>query len=124
MEKAKTIVGVVEDLFFAVKIGDAAKRVGAAVVFVKTIEAVLEALPKSPVLILVDLNLKTIDPIELITHIRDKDRTAPVIGFVSHVQVELRQQAQQAGYDTVLARSAFSEKLPQILRQYTHSANN
>jgi len=34
------------------------------------------------------------------------------------VQGELKQKAQEAGCDTVLPRSAFSQSLPQILRRY------
>jgi hypothetical protein len=39
----------------------------------------------------------------------------PSIGFVSHVQTELIDAARQAGVDEVLARSAFTMRLPEIL---------
>ena len=42
-----------------------------------------------------------------------------VVGYVSHVQGELKQQAQQAGCNMVLARSAFSQNLPQILKRHS-----
>ena len=38
-----------------------------------------------------------------------------LVGYVSHVQGELKQAAQEAGCDMVLARSAFSQNLLQIL---------
>jgi hypothetical protein len=41
-----------------------------------------------------------------------------VIGFVSHVQIEVRKSAELAGCDVVLARSVFSAKLPEVLQQY------
>ena len=39
-------------------------------------------------------------------------------GFVSHVQGELKQKAQEAGCDVVMPRSAFSQTLPQLLRRH------
>jgi hypothetical protein len=35
------------------------------------------------------------------------------------VQVELKQQAQEAGCDMVMARSAFSQNLPQIFKRHS-----
>jgi hypothetical protein len=41
-----------------------------------------------------------------------------LLGYVSHVQGDLKQAAQEAGCDMVLARSAFSQNLPQILKRH------
>ena len=41
-----------------------------------------------------------------------------LIGYISHVQGELKVQAQQDGCDMVLARSAFSQNLPQLLKRF------
>jgi hypothetical protein len=41
-----------------------------------------------------------------------------VVGFVSHVQGELKQKAQEAGCNMVLARSAFSQNMQQIFKRY------
>jgi hypothetical protein len=41
-----------------------------------------------------------------------------LLGYLSHVQGELKLKAQEAGCDTVLPRSAFSQSLPQILKRY------
>ncbi|HEX8915555.1 MAG TPA: hypothetical protein VF796_24590 [Humisphaera sp.] len=38
-----------------------------------------------------------------------------VVGFVSHVDTETINKARDAGVDRVLARSAFVERLPQLL---------
>jgi hypothetical protein len=42
-----------------------------------------------------------------------------LIGYLSHVQGELKQQAQEAGANVVMARSAFSQNLPQILKRHS-----
>jgi len=44
-----------------------------------------------------------------------------LIGYLSHIQVELKQQAQEAGCDMVLARSAFSQNLPLIFKRHSTS---
>jgi hypothetical protein len=38
------------------------------------------------------------------------------------VQADLKQAAQQKGCDTVIARSAFSQNLPTILKRYAEGA--
>ncbi|HXG65442.1 MAG TPA: hypothetical protein VNO70_10055, partial [Blastocatellia bacterium] len=42
-------------------------------------------------------------------------RDVPIIGFLSHVQVDLKRQAEMAGCDYVIPRSLFSQALPQIV---------
>ena len=56
-------------------------------------------------------------PIETIAAIKQDPALAATrtLGFVSHVQSDVIAAARQAGCDEVLARSAFTEKLPAIL---------
>jgi CheY-like chemotaxis protein len=115
----KLVVAVIEDLLFTVKISDAAKRAGLQTQFVKTEEATLERAKEKPLLIIIDLNCGCVDPIGLIGALKSGDTAkVPVIGFVSHVQGELKQKAHEAGCDMVMARSAFSQNLAQILRRH------
>ena len=117
------IVAVLDDLFFMVKIMDAAKRAGMEVVFVKEDAKVFELAKDQPVLIIIDLNIKTLDSAKLIHQLKQEPETKhiPLLGFVSHVQVELKRQAQEAGADQVLPRSTFSTKLPAILQGHRES---
>ena len=39
----------------------------------------------------------------------------PIVGFASHVQTDVIEAARKAGVDDVLARSAFTQRLPEIL---------
>lgn len=118
MTQSNTVIAVLDDLFFNVKIADAAKRAGFQVVFVKTPDAAKERLHEAPALVVIDLNCSALDPIQLVSEIKSGEfRQIPVIGYVSHVQVELRQKAQDAGCDVVLARSSVDSKLPQILAE-------
>ena len=115
------ILAVLDDLFFTVKINESAKRAGMPIVFVKSEQDVLEQATAKPALIIIDLNCGKIDPLDVVRKLKGAQETKgiSVIGYVSHVQGELKQQAQEAGCDMVLARSAFSQNLPQILKRYT-----
>ncbi|HXI40779.1 MAG TPA: hypothetical protein VNH83_12410 [Bryobacteraceae bacterium] len=109
------------DLFFSVKINDAAKRVGLSVEFVKDHDEVLAKAKAHPTLIIFDLNFESVDPLGLISKLKSAAdlKNISVIGFLSHVQGELKQKAHETGCDMVLARSAFSQNLPQILKRHS-----
>lgn len=118
--RSKKILAVVDDLMFTVKINDLAKRAGLTAEFVKSeVDAVLKA-KEQPALIILDLNGHSVDPLPLILKLKGDEETRAIslIGYVSHVQGELKQAAQEAGCDMVLARSAFSTNLPMILKRH------
>jgi PleD family two-component response regulator len=119
----RQILAVVEDLFFTVKINESAKRAGMTVQFVKTEQDALAQAAARPALIIIDLNLARIDPLKLIAELKANPETKDIglLGYLSHVQGELKQKAQEAGCDLVMVRSAFSQNLPQILRRYSAS---
>ncbi len=116
----KKVLAVVDDLFFIVKISDAAKRAGLDVEYVKSDEDVLAKAKENPALIIFDLNFNGIDPLKLITALKAGEESKPIslIAYLSHVQGELKQKAHEAGCDMVLARSAFSQNLVQILKRH------
>jgi CheY-like chemotaxis protein len=117
---SKKILAVLEDLFFTVKINESAKRAGLSIEFVKSEQDVLDRAKHGPALIIVDLNYGGIDPLRLIATLKaeSETKTISLIGYLSHVQGELKQAAHEAGCDMVLARSAFSQNLPQILKRH------
>ncbi len=120
-QEPKRILAVVTDLFFSVKLTEAAKRAGLALEFVKDAKEVLEKAKTKPSLIVLDLNFDAAHPIKLISKLKaDADtRGISLIGYLSHIQADLKQEAQQAGCDMVLARSAFSQNMPQIFRRHS-----
>jgi len=117
----KRVLAVVSDLFFSVKINDAAKRAGMTVEFVKDEKDALAKAQTKPTLIILDLNFESANPIDLISKLKGNNelKNISLIGFLSHVQGELKQKAHEAGCDIVLARSAFSQNLPQILKRHS-----
>lgn len=122
-QENKKILAAVSDLFFSVKITDAAKRAGMPLEFVKEEKELLAKAQEKPTLIIFDLNFETIQPLKLISAIKGDPHLKQIslLGYVSHVQGELKQQAHEAGCDVVLARSAFSQNLQQILKRHSGS---
>ena len=120
MGNNKRVVGVVSDLMFMVKIQEAAKQAGLETVFVKSKQETLEQARQEPAVIILDLNNSGVDALDLIAALKAEEETRKIrlVGFVSHVQADLKQAAQQQGCDMVIARSAFSQNLPTILRRY------
>jgi PleD family two-component response regulator len=118
----KKILAVVEDLLFTVKISDAAKRAGLDVEFLKSERDVIDkATSEKPLLIILDLNFNAVQPLKLISKLKGNGQMKQIslIGYLSHVQGELKQQAQEAGANIVMARSAFSQNLQQILKRHS-----
>ena len=96
-------------------------RSGLSLEFVKEPKDVLVKAQDKPSLIIFDLNLEASQPLKLIAKLKGKNETKGIslIGYLSHIQAELKHQAQEAGCDMVLARSAFSQNLPQIFKRHS-----
>ena len=115
--QGKTVVAVLSDLMFTVKIQDAAKRAGIKTVFVNSAADALAQAKLNPSLLIIDLNNAKVEPLALIGQLKGDEATRHVklLGYVSHVQVDLRQAAQDKGCDVVVARSAFVQNLAELL---------
>src|SRR5579864_16976 len=116
------IFAYVDDLFFVTKITDTAKKLNVRVEFVKAGEDLLEKIGEAenlPSLVIFDLNNLNAKPLATIPKLKARfKKGTSILGFVSHVQGDLKLKAQEAGCDTVMPRSAFSQNLPQLLRRH------
>lgn len=115
-------VAVLDDMFFASKIREAAKASGVDVEFIKSEYALHGFNPSEPPsLVIVDLANKSIAPLDIIRLIKSSDKfgNARVIGYLPHVAKELALRVLDAGYDQVLPRSKFSRELADILSGIT-----
>jgi hypothetical protein len=115
----------IEDLFFLAKIQETARKLGVKVEFVKgenkdVVARICDA-PENekPTLIVFDLNNLNAKPMALIPKFKGKFKKAvSIIGFLNHLQGDLKMKALEAGCDVVMPRSAFSQSLPVLLRRY------
>jgi len=114
----------IEDLFFLAKIQETARKLGVKVAFIKGDKesvAKLTDLPEEerPKLVVFDLNNLAAKPMTLIPKLKTKLKKATsIVGFLNHLQGELKAKAIEAGCDAVMPRSAFSQTLPNLLRRY------
>jgi hypothetical protein len=114
----------IEDLFFLAKIQEASRKLGVKVEFVKGDKEVLARITDAPeaeraALLVFDLNNVAAKPLTIIPKLRAKlKKSVSIIGFLSHLQGDLKMKATEAGCDTVMPRSAFSQSLPNLLRRY------
>lgn len=122
-DAATRIFAFVEDLFFMTKIMDMAKKLNVKVAFVKTLDELMEKVgsngDEKPSLVIFDLNNANAKPLTTIPKVKSKlKKGTSILGFVSHVQGDLKMKAQEAGCDSVMPRSAFSQNLPSLLRRH------
>jgi CheY-like chemotaxis protein len=122
-DSTSRIFAFVDDLFFLAKIQETARKMNVKVEFVKTDKDLLDRMKlngeEKPSLIIFDLNNANAKPLTLIPKLKTKlKKGTSIIGFLSHVQGDLKQKAHEVGCDMVLPRSAFSQNLPQLLRRH------
>ncbi len=116
----KEVLAAVSDMIFAAKINGAAAQAGVSVTFVKSLEKLIErATNLTPKLIILDLNNPRFDPIAAIKELKSNQALCaiPIVGFLSHMQIELRRQAQEIGCDVTMPRSQFNTNLVNILSE-------
>jgi CheY-like chemotaxis protein len=117
-----TVFAVIDDLFFIGKLAGTAKQVGATLQTTTAAQFSLDALRREkPALIIFDLNATTASAVERIRQLKADPELAaiPVVGFFSHVQVELMRAAEQAGCDEVMPRSKFTATLADLLQRFS-----
>ncbi|HZE72319.1 MAG TPA: hypothetical protein VE135_22645 [Pyrinomonadaceae bacterium] len=114
----RVVLAVVEDIFFASKIRGTSQPLGVEVIFIRSADQLTTEFGVKPDLIIVDLHNRKIDPLQVAQMIKSDDRlrSIPLLGFFSHVEVELQRAALAAGYDKVIPRSVFSRDLVSILK--------
>jgi CheY-like chemotaxis protein len=112
------ILAVVDDLMFTSRIKNAAGQLGVSLVFARSSGSALEQMRQSaPSLVIFDLDGARTDPLGTVEAMKRDPALAsiPIVGFVSHVKADLIDAARQAGVDDVMARSAFTARLGEIL---------
>jgi CheY-like chemotaxis protein len=120
----EVILAIVDDLLFMSKIRTTAGQLGVRVTFVRSPDAALSQMrADAPAVVILDLNNPRTDPLGTVAQMKADPALAgiPTVGFVSHVQTDLIDAARRAGVDQVLARSAFTQLLPDILQRGTTS---
>lgn len=115
---AAPLVFALTDLLFGARIRAAAQAKGVEVTVLRTpAELIGAAVERAPRRILIDLDARAYDSVDVIRSLKGDARTrdVDVVAFVSHVREEAIRAARDAGADRVLARSAFVRQLPDLV---------
>lgn len=117
---AGKILAVVENLFFLAKIQHAAQEVNITVESALPEDLSERLVRKGAAAVFLDLNHRSGKAVEVLQAIKGNSAisSVPVVAFLPHVEGDLARTARAAGCDVVLARSAFSQQLPQLLKKY------
>lgn len=114
------ILAVLDDLMFTSKITTTAKGLGVTVKFARSADGALADMRKdTPSLVILDLNNPRTNPLAIVAGMKADPVLAavPTVGYASHVQVDVINAARQAGVDEVMARSAFTTNLAEIMKR-------
>ena len=106
-----------DDLFFLAKIQETARKLNVKVEFVKTEGDLQEKLKgngdEKPSLIIFDLNNANAKPLTLIPKLKSKlKKGTSIIGFLSHVQGDLKQKAHDVGCEWCCRALPFPRTCP------------
>ena len=109
------VLAIVDDLFFRTKIEAAAAQAGIPLVVAGDATAIKQAAGRSWQLVILDLHLSSSDPFQIICDLRSAHPALPMVSYYPHVETHAPLQATQAGCTLVLPRSAFIQRLPELL---------
>jgi PleD family two-component response regulator len=112
------ILAVLDDLMFTSKIKTAAGQLGVAVSFARSADSALAQMRKAkPSLVILDLNNPRTNALAIVAGMKqDPDlQSVHTVGYASHVQTDVINAARAVGVDEVMARSAFTSQLAEIL---------
>ena len=104
------VVALAPDLFFASKVQETLSAAGHDVEVRTTVADALEAARIADVVI-VDLHAEELDLATFSRQLAGK----PLLGFYSHVDVEVKQSAEEAGFDLVVPRSRMAREMPELV---------
>ncbi|HUF88833.1 MAG TPA: response regulator [Gemmatimonadota bacterium] len=109
---------LLDDLFFRTRIEATAEAAGVRLIVSRTPAELADRIEESGgAAVLVDLGLGAADPAEAIRALKRRPDPPAVVAWGSHVDADALNEARAAGADRVLARSAFTRRLPDLLRE-------
>jgi DNA-binding response OmpR family regulator len=113
------ILALEKDLFFSVKIRDTLQRHGMVVTTVRTLAAFEQRLnadsAELPDLVIINTAITGVDWEKAIRLAHQ--RALPVLAFGSHMDLEARAKALQAGANKVVANSKFATDMPGLVQR-------
>jgi len=108
------VIAAIPDVFFRAKVVETAKHLSVTLGIARDADELLQQIrTEKPRLILMDLQAKAWQALDTMVALEG----IPVVGYLAHEEVELREQALAAGCGEVLTKGQFSASLPTLLRR-------
>ena len=115
----RNILVVEDDLFFSVRIESVLKNLGyAAQVISDKAQALEYARQHKPALVIINFGSDRVAPADVTRLVKELPAPPPVLGFCPHVWMpQIRPNALAAGCDLLVANSALTMRLPQLVEK-------
>jgi PleD family two-component response regulator len=116
----RPVLAITADLLFAARVRSTAAAVGTDIILARNADELMRfAHERAPRQIIIDLDSRKVDVIQLITDLkRDAALTSiPILAYVSHVREDMISAARTAGAERVIARGSFVKQLPALLAE-------
>ena len=108
------VIAAIPDVFFRAKVLETAKQLAVPLEVARDADELLQQVrTEKPRLVLMDLQAKALQPLDTLIALEG----IPVVGYLAHEAVELREQALAAGCGEVLTKGQFSASRPALLRR-------
>jgi len=108
------VIAAIPDIFFRAKVLETSKQLSVSLDVARDADELLQQIrAEKPRLILMDLQAKALQPLDTMIALDG----IPVVGYLAHEEIELREQALAAGCGEVLTKGQFSASLPALLRR-------
>jgi len=120
------ILVINNDLIWGTKIAETVRQAGLKCTMAKTEqEAMDQAQQLRPLLILIDLGVKSLDAMALIQRLKQdaKLKEVPVLGYTFHTDQTTWQRGVAAGCDHVVARSALQQALGRAIAKIKNAGS-
>ena len=106
-----------DDLFFTARIESTLRKLGYQVEIAGNLPTTLTMVQQfAPILTIVNFGSERVQPYAVVRQLKAQPNPAPILGFLSHVKIPaVRQEVREAGCDLLVANSALSLRLPQLV---------
>lgn len=112
------VIALPADLIFGARIRATAEAVGASVIIARSPEDLLAKLRDTETrMVILDLDRRGLGISETVKQIKAA-ASAPLLAYVSHTNEAAIREARAAGADKVIARGAFAQQLPELLKTF------
>jgi CheY-like chemotaxis protein len=116
------IIAIVQEVLCQEMIEKAAEKESVECLCLFEEETLLAALQEgTPGLMFIEIGLAALDGPSIVQKLKQNPSTRkiPIVAFGNSLRADLLQDAEELGADLVLAKSAFREQLPGLIRHYS-----